>query len=404
MKISARIPLLYDHHSHPSLYAALADCPDLSVVTDKSRALKLISGSFSGNDITVVTGWNDGYFAFDEREIDAFPPLVIFNLSLHGLLMNDGARRLIAGRFPELVENHRDPEWLERNTSLLLNFLVAMKGGDAGQLRSYFSQLAEQGVWRVEEMSLRDEAGLEVFSKASLLERTVFWTDAEGLRSMSTEARGLIRGVKLFADGALGVKSARLGRPYLSGTEGVLVYGDEELYRAVCGVYDRGKAVAVHAIGDAAIDQVVRVLERIAEQRCGLPETRIEHCQFISRRAAVRAKAMGVILSMQPNFSLDSVCYRDRLPEEYRMGNNPFRMLLDEVGYVSGRDLLLGSDGMPHGIRCALESALFPPCPGQKLTLAEFTAGYCMPDFNNGHINVSIDYEAGKVDAEVALK
>jgi len=161
-----------------------------------------------------------------------------------------------------------------------------------------------------------------------------------------------------------------------------------------------GKAIAIHAIGDVAIDQAVNAVSRRGK---GLQETRIEHCQFISRETAERAKALGIVLCMQPNFSFESTCYRDRLPGQYLERNNPFRMLIDEVGYVPGKDLLFGSDGMPHGAQYALESALFPPFPGQTLTLDEFIAGYCMPDLENGFIDVTIDCENRKISTEVTL-
>jgi len=48
----------------------------------------------------------------------------------------------------------------------------------------------------------------------------------------------------------------------------------------------------------------------------------------------------------------------------------------------------LGSDGMPHGVQTALNSAFFPPFPSQKLTLEEFVAGYCMPDMQYGYISI----------------
>ncbi|MGA2152760.1 MAG: hypothetical protein ABSG48_11515, partial [Geobacteraceae bacterium] len=112
----------------------------------------------------------------------------------------------------------------------------------------------------------------------------------------------------------------------------------------------------------------------------------------------------GIVLCMQPNFSFESTCYRDRLPGQFLGRNNPFRMLIDDVGYVPGKDLLFGSDGMPHGAQYALESALFPPFPGQVLELSEFVAGYCMPDLENGFIDVAIDYENRKIFIEVTLK
>ncbi|HKZ16099.1 MAG TPA: amidohydrolase family protein, partial [Geobacteraceae bacterium] len=242
-----------------------------------------------------------------------------------------------------------------------------------------------------------------LFREAGLTDRTRFWTSLDSFETLGGDAGECVHGIKLFADGALGARSARLKERYLSGEEGVLVYGDEELRNLILRASLTGKALAVHAIGNAAIDQVVRVLERVAVSRRGFPEIRMEHCQFISRQAATKAKSMGMKLCMQPNFSLDSTCYSDRLPEAYRRRNNPMRMLIDDVGYIPGNDLIFGSDGMPHGSRPALESALFPPFDDQRLTLEEFVAGYCMADFLNGHIDVSIDYEGKVVEAEVVL-
>lgn len=403
MKISQRIPLLKDHHTHPYLYAALAHCPDISSVTLKSEALPRIREGFPEDGIAVVTGWNDSYFTFEEGELDPLPALVIFNVSLHSLLINAAAKEMLARTFPELVCNYRNSEWLERNTSLVLNFLITVKPCGPEQLRAYYLRLAKLGVWHAEEMSLKDEAEIGLFREASLLDRTSFWTSMQSFEAMSDAGREQVHGIKLFADGALGAKSAWLAQRYLSGTSGVPVYADDEMYRLVARAFQMGKGVAVHAIGDAAVDQAVHVLERATAGRQGLPETRIEHCQFISRQTALKAKSMGIILSMQPNFSQDSICYRERLSQVYCRRNNPFRMLLDEAGYVAGNDLIFGSDGMPHGVQSALESALFPPFPGQRLTLDEFRGGYCLSDYSNGYIDISVDYTGGRVDTEVVL-
>jgi hypothetical protein len=107
---------------------------------------------------------------------------------------------------------------------------------------------------------------------------------------------------------------------------------------------------------------------------------------------------------MQPNFSGDSVSYADRLGARYARQNNPFRMLIDEAGFVPGKDLFFGSDGMPHGAAAALEGALFPPMAGQRLTLEEFAAGYCLPDLEAGWLELSIDPGRKKVGVKVRLK
>jgi predicted amidohydrolase YtcJ len=403
MGTKERIPLLKDYHTHPYLYAALANCLDISSVTDKSAALSLISDRFGEEKLVVVTGWYDCYFGFDRSELDTLPPLIIFNISLHHMTMNAAAREILAPSFPLVVENYRSSGWVERNAPLVLNFLITAKQVRVEQLLSYFAGLTRLGVWYAEEMSLKDGREIELFREAGLIGRTRFWTSPDSFETFDGDAGEYLHGIKLFADGAVGARSARLKERYLTGEEGVLVYRDGELRELVLSASLTGKALSVHAIGNAAIDQVVRVLERVSGCRHRFPEIRMEHCQFISRQAAEKAKSMGIKLCMQPNFSLDSTCYSDRLSDAYRRRNNPLRMLIDEVGYVPGKDLIFGSDGMPHGVLPALESALFPPFDGQRLTLEEFVAGYCMADFLNGHIDVSIDYEGKVVEAEVVL-
>ncbi|MEM7453170.1 MAG: hypothetical protein AAF456_02335 [Planctomycetota bacterium] len=112
---------------------------------------------------------------------------------------------------------------------------------------------------------------------------------------------------------------------------------------------------------------------------------------------AKRAKDLGLVLSMQPNFTSDSVCYSDRLDSGYLNANNPFRMLIDEAGFVPGADLIFGSDGMPHGIEYALQQVLFPPYPSQSVTLDEFMAAYCL-DADTGQVELEIDHDTRSVN------
>ena len=102
---------------------------------------------------------------------------------------------------------------------------------------------------------------------------------------------------------------------------------------------------------------------------------------------------------MQPNFNCDSVDYRDRLDEQYCRANNPFRMLIDEIGFEPGKDLIFGSDGMPHGIEFALQQSLFPSLKSQILSIEEFQLGYCVESAEAGYIEVELDKENRQVIA-----
>jgi len=400
MKLKERIPLLKDHHTHPWLYSSLASCPDLRFIDEKSAALESIGKECVEDEINVVLGWNDSRYGFSPAELNAFPPLVIMNTSLHYFDMNRAAADRLGSRFPELLAHMGNREWIERNGALLFGFIMGIRPCNIERLSSYYKKIARQGVWYAEEMTMGGTAAIAIFDAANLTSRTLFWADAQTCAGLGEEELNRVHGLKIFTDGALGARTAMLSQYFLSGEKGVLIYADGELLDLLSWSAELGKAVAIHAIGDVAVDQAVNSLSRLGK---GLPQARIEHCQFISRESAIRAKSLGIVLCMQPNFSLESVCYKDRLPEKYLALNNPFRMLIDEAGYVPGEDLLFGSDGMPHGAQYALESALFPPYPGQVLTLPEFVAGYCMPDFVNGFVDIFIDFAERSVASEVTL-
>ncbi len=100
---------------------------------------------------------------------------------------------------------------------------------------------------------------------------------------------------------------------------------------------------------------------------------------------------------MQPNFSSDSTDYADRLDGPRLARNNPFRMLIDEVGFRPGRDLIFGSDGMPHGLAYAAQWGLFPLFEGQRLTLAELLAGYGSAPGNPAWGELAVDEAARSV-------
>jgi predicted amidohydrolase YtcJ len=211
-----------------------------------------------------------------------------------------------------------------------------------------------------------------------------------------------IKGIKVFTDGGFSSRSAALCDGFKDGSKGVLVRSDDELSELILNISETGKPLAIHALGDRATHQVASVLSNAYNKGIGL-KVRVEHCQLVSMEDAIRLKECGVVLCMQPNFSNDSVIFADRLSRKYLERINPLRMLIDDVGFVPGRDLIFGSDGMPHGIKAALEQSLFPPLASQKLKLEEFVAGYCMPDKKNGCIEVEIDEQNKKIDFSVVI-
>ena len=402
MTYEKRIPLLKDHHTHPSLYTALGSCLDLRTVDDKTRALALIRAR--KDPVVVVFGWNNSRYTFEE-ELESFGPVFICNVSLHCFVMNTAAKERFEDPYPDIVARIDDADWVERHLAEIFKFIVNIGPGGRDLAADFYGYLERRGIWYAEEMLLPNGATIDDHTRLGTLDRTKFWADLELFRTLDMRAQKRVAGIKLFTDGALGPETAALREPYPTGGTGILNYRADELRAVLNAVGELGKPAAIHAIGDAAADQVVNVMDDI--DRSGgarSPGIRMEHCQFITADTARRARDLGLILSMQPNFSYDSAMYRDRLSGAYCARNNPFRMLIDEVGFTPGEDLIFGSDGMPHGVDYALEMALFPPVPGQRLTLDEFTAGYCMDTMENGHIDIQVDAAERTVSSRVVIK
>ena len=399
MTETIRIPLLHDHHTHPLLYASFSQCVSLLSVESKSAANDLILAASQRSDspITVAHGWRSNQFAWTPAELEALPPVAIFNVSLHELKMNEAGKFVIKDRYGEQVENVADQDWYEDHFRMILNWFANLYAS-ADALTHFYDQLMQLGIYSAEEMLLIDENEIKLFDQAGLSDRTRFWSAPDTYETLSDHAKQQVYGLKLFTDGALGAHTAALNRPFIGGdfsggssNRGKLMYSDVALEKTIEGCLATGKALSVHAIGDRAIEQLMNTLENQSTRLREVSEVRIEHAQMIERSVAERAKHMGIVLSMQPNFSSDSVDYRDRVDASYCELNNPFRMLIDEVGFVAGEDLVFGSDGMPHGIEFAIEKSLFPSIDSQRLTIDEFQAGYCLSSFDKGYLEVKID-------------
>ncbi|MBM3789075.1 MAG: amidohydrolase [Acidobacteria bacterium] len=128
--------------------------------------------------------------------------------------------------------------------------------------------------------------------------------DPDRYRNISPRVR--VTHIKLFADGALGSRGARLTHPYSDDptTRGVEWMPAAELRAQVGRAIAAGLDVAVHAIGDEAIRITLDAFEAALAEIPGLSpgRMRIEHFSYASSDDMQRAARMGVVLSVQPNF------------------------------------------------------------------------------------------------------
>ena len=389
------IPWLHDRHSHTSFYASLIGCPSLAGMSREEAVAEL--EALPGDRLSVVFGWHSAKLPFTQEDLRRLPPAIIVNLSMHGFALSGEAPALLADSQPEMVEHWCDAEWSERNLPRVLGVFGRTARLTPEKLAIFMERAEAVGLGAVDDMLLPGEEAFQVIRQSRWADHIRCWAAPDTFLTLGPNAREACAGFKFFTDGALGSRTAGLRGEFLDGRKGLLLYQDEDLQKALGAVHGYGKPVAIHAIGDQAIEQVLGALERLDREGLTFPQVRLEHVQFIDRIQARRARDLGLVLSMQPNFNSDSQDYADRLASRWLEINNPFRMLIDEAGFRPGHDLIFGSDGMPHGIEYALQWSLFPCHSGQRLTLEELVAGYGVSGGGKGESLMEIDPEARRV-------
>jgi hypothetical protein len=130
---------------------------------------------------------------------------------------------------------------------------------------------------------------------------------AAGLRPNAGDEMLRWGAVKVFADGSAGGLTAAFFDPYLAsagGGTGVFCFPDETIHRLLAHYHRQGWQLDIHAIGDAAIEQVLSGMEAAAseEQPIEGRRHRIEHCGFVTAGQRKRMKARGVLPVPQPVF------------------------------------------------------------------------------------------------------
>jgi predicted amidohydrolase YtcJ len=213
---------------------------------------------------------------------------------------------------------------------------------------------ASRGVTCVHEMAIPESHGrrevevlvnhqdrLPVDVLIYVADKEISWVMSLGLETL---------GGDLFLDGSIGARTAAMSEPYADGDgQGVLYERDDDLAEVFHNAHLAGLQVAVHVIGDAAIDQALRVWERVyrsldSRQRRHFRARRhrLEHFELPGQGHLERAAALGLAISVQPGFDAEwghpDALYERRLGPDRAGRMNPFATLLArglEVGASS---------------------------------------------------------------------
>lgn len=295
----------------PDLSTAEAISPDRPVFLDRvcghvgavNRAALAIAGY---DENTVITG---GVLACDK------------NGKLNGILKEaalDGMRRLIPQPSPAMLEDALLHAMRNANRFGLASVQTDdLESAALDSVIALYHKLEAEG-----RLTLRIYEEIQqprVPQLQSFLDR--------GLRTGDGDDFFRVGNIKLLTDGSLGARTAYMREPYADAPEtaGVAVYTQDTLNEVVALAHRNGMQVAFHAIGDGAIEQVVRSVEyagkaeakasaSLSDEKISHSEAhaytaaashrhRIVHCQFIGEDLLARIKDAGLCADIQPPFT-----------------------------------------------------------------------------------------------------
>lgn len=182
---------------------------------------------------------------------------------------------------------------------------------------------------------------------------------AEGNRMGDTYGFYTVGPLKLLQDGALGAKTAALSEPYVGSEDnyGIVTIPQEDLDRYVLTAQEHGQSVAVHCIGDKAMDMFMDAVEK-AQAACPRDDMRhgIVHVQITTKKILERMAKLGIVAYIQPVFiGYDMTIVEDRIGYE-RMQDTYAWKTMDDMGIltVGGSDAPIESFDIMENIYFAV--------------------------------------------------
>jgi predicted amidohydrolase YtcJ len=333
------LPGFVDSHLHLIGHGETLIRLDLSSYTCKSEVLAAVKEyarkSIKGEWI-IGEGWNENLWVPAEPitidELDkCIPnsPVVLKRVCRHALVMNSKACELAGitnetitppGGVIEKDENGNltgqlkdqaqellyevlpkvTKQYLERamTASIQDAYKLGLTGGHTEDLNYYcgFQDTYETFEKVIKENGLKFRAHLLVHHEVVEEMKQANYVPFSGDLAVELGA------MKIFADGALGGRTALLSHPYADdpSTNGVAIFSQDQLNELFAKARRMDLPVAIHAIGDLAFEYALNAIEAhpVTNGR-----DRIIHAQILNMHLIERAKKQrSLILDLQPRF------------------------------------------------------------------------------------------------------
>lgn len=352
------LPGLIDCHTHPkyiadALHGVACTPPLVNSITDMQEALRH-SPAFGKGDDVWIEGWG-----FDEtklaehrsptrEDLDAVSttqPIFIYRSDCHSSVGNSKALELagIDADTPDpvggTIERFADgrPNGFMREvaaTQLLIRAKSAQSyNGDLENMVNSSKHYLENGIVAIGEMmgrmkpytslKLYQDAVKDGFRPKASIYYVFDEVDTNKPLKPSGDKQLRVAGIKVFMDGSISGETAYNSIPYPSGKMGVSLTSEEKLKQAIDFARKNHLQLAIHGMGDEAIQMVIDATKDLDPWLEEMPSVRIEHASLMTDEMfdEINHSKMNYALVTQPIFFFaEDESYRHYLtPDQFKL-------------------------------------------------------------------------------------
>ena len=398
-------PAFVDAHVHATDTGLAMLGLDLSAVRSPRELLDAVAGfAAKGSGVLLGHGFDESTWGSEQtpptsQELDRAAggrSVYLSQASIHSALVSSDLLTLAVD-----VPGFDPCGWVRREAHHVVReqaFGRITQGQREGAQRAALMRAASLGIAAVHECggpgtsSPEDFTALLALSGRGLPEVYGFWGELMGAQR-ARELGAVGAGGDLYADGALGSRTAHLRESYLDTSGGECGHGyitAQQVGEHLIDCHRHGMQGGFHAIGDAAISTIVEGFG-IAAAAVGVDALRTarhrcEHAEIMDKQLIAKFVEYGIFASMQPAFDRlwggEHQMYAQRLGLARSLASNPMGQM-----HHTGVSLAFGSDSpvTPLDPWGSVRAAMWHFNPAQRMTAKAAFAAHTRGGWRSVH-------------------
>ncbi|MBX3041051.1 MAG: amidohydrolase family protein [Bdellovibrionaceae bacterium] len=177
-----------------------------------------------------------------------------------------------------------------------------------------------------------------------------------------SSAQNELKGIKFFFDGSLGSDTALLSKPYAhrcDHSHGRQVWSDDDAKAVIQRSWENGFEVAVHTIGDEAVDRIVNLAREVSSKGIG-GRLNLEHAEVLQPETIKKMKPLHVVCHLQPCHWLSDKAWLDQKLGELKAYAFPWEALRRaKIPFFFGSDSPIEPPSLFRNLQALDESVSF---------------------------------------------